>query len=135
MFKLSLKIWPTVILTESKFFEKKVRLQDFGSRRIKQFPIDCTSLLITIIQKNIYFFFKSLTRDTKFFPVFFLMKIKEFGSRQIKQFPIDCTPCLKTIFDARHNACLSFFETKCKHKILDPGESNNFLSIAPHLFC
>ena len=35
------------------FFEKKVRLQDFGSRQIKQFPIDCTPLLKTIFQKNI----------------------------------------------------------------------------------
>ena len=33
-----------------KSLKKKVKLQDFGSRRIKQFPIDCTPLFF---QKNI----------------------------------------------------------------------------------
>ena len=31
-------------MANTKIFFKKVKLQDFGSRRIKQFPIDCTPL-------------------------------------------------------------------------------------------
>ena len=70
--RLSLKIWPAMNLNRVQVFWKKVWLQDFGSRRIKQFPIDCTPLLKTIFQKNIlWFFFLSPRRATqKFFKVF-----------------------------------------------------------------
>ena len=58
------------------FFLRKVRLQDFGSRRIKQFPIDCTLLLKNIFQKKICNFFLSPQRATQKFSKFFKKKWK-----------------------------------------------------------
>ena len=144
-----MKIWPAVNFNRVQVSWKKVKLQDFGSRQIKQFPIDCTLLLKTIFQKNIlWFFFLSPQRAEQKFSKFFekKMKIQDFGSRQIRKFPIDCTPLLKTIFQKNilwffflspqrvTQKFSKFFWKKWKCKILDLGESNNFLSIAPHFF-
>ena len=48
---LSLNLPPIKI---SNFWKKSI-FQGIGSRQIKSFPIDCTPLLKTIFQKNIFF--------------------------------------------------------------------------------
>ena len=86
-----------------------------------------------------------LTRPYRFFKIFWKKKrLQDFGSWRIKQFLIDCTPLLKTIFQKNilwffflspqrvTQKFSKFFWKKWKCKILDLGESNNFLSIAPH---
>ena len=48
-----------------------MKIQDFASRQIKQFPIDCTPLMKTIFQKDIMWFFirRTETKDRGIYPL------------------------------------------------------------------
>ena len=59
---LSLNLPPIQI---SNFWKKSI-FQGIGSRQIKSFPIDCTPLLKTIFQKNIFSkIFRDLSKNTQ----------------------------------------------------------------------
>ena len=97
-------------VASQKSFLEKVKFQDFGSRRIKSFPINCTPLLRTIFQKNILW--KLQRKNTLKF-----LKIFE------EHFP----KCPKSRYK-------KVFWKMSNFRILDLGKLTDFLSVATPYF-